>query len=102
MRERCPTCGLKLERTPGMWLGSIGINTIVTFALLFVVLVVAIALTWPDLPVLPLTIAAMAVAGLVPVLFFPVSRTLWLAIDLLMRPAQPEEFSPGLPEPPPA
>ena len=82
-----------------MWLGSIGLNTIVTFVVLFVVLVGTIVLTWPDIPVLPVTLVAVAVAGTVPVLFFPISRTLWLAVDLLMRPVRAEEFSPDSPPP---
>lgn len=75
-----------------MWLGSIGLNTIVTSFVLFVVLVAGFVLTWPELPVLPLTLLAVAVVAIWPVLFFPISRTLWLAIDLAIRPATPEEF----------
>ena len=100
IRERCPTCGLRMERTPGMWLGSIGINTIVTFAALFVALVVSIVATWPDIPVVPLTLVAVGVAITVPIVFFPFSRTLWLAVDLAMRPPKPEEFEAG-PDPAP-
>jgi hypothetical protein len=29
---------------------------------------------------------------LAPIAFYPVSKLLWLAIDLTIRPAQPEDF----------
>jgi hypothetical protein len=38
-------------------------------------------------------VAAVLTAGLAPLLFHPVSRTLWTAIDLAMRPIEPREIS---------
>jgi hypothetical protein len=46
--------------------------------------------------VLPLVLAAVVVGGLFPVLFFPWSRTVWLAIDLLMRPPTDAELDAGV------
>ncbi len=95
MRERCPRCRLVFERIEGQWLGSLGLNTIVTFALLFLLVVVGVFATAPDVPVLPLVIAAVAVGALFPMLFFPWSRTVWLAIDLLMRAPTTDELDAG-------
>ncbi|MEM8904978.1 MAG: DUF983 domain-containing protein [Actinomycetota bacterium] len=92
MRERCPRCGLLFERIEGQWLGSLGINTIVTFVLLFVLVVAGVFATAPDVAVTPLIVAAVAIGGLFPALFFPWSRTLWLSIDLLMRPPTTDEL----------
>lgn len=92
MQPRCPRCGLVFERIEGQWLGSLGLNTIVTFALLFVLVIGGVFATAPDVAVMPLMIAAVAIGGLFPVIFFPWSRTLWLAMDLLMRPPTDDEL----------
>lgn len=91
MVERCPRCGLRFERTEGHWLGYLGLNTIVSFSLLFVVLVVGFVLAAPEFEIVPLLIAGGLTAVVFPVLFVPWSRTLWTAIDLIMRPLQPGE-----------
>ena len=95
MVERCPRCGFRFERVEGHWIGAIGMNTIVSFVLMFVVLVVGIFLTYPDVPFLPLALTAGAVALVFPLLFQPFSRTLWTAVDLWMTPPTDDEFSPG-------
>lgn len=66
-------------------------NTIVSFGALLVAVVVGYALTTPDPPAGLLVAVAMAVAVIVPAVFFPWSRTLWSAIDLLMRPLEPDD-----------
>jgi hypothetical protein len=40
-------------------------------------------------------IAAIAAAGLLPLAFFPFSKTIWLALDIMMRPIEPGEVRPG-------
>lgn len=92
MVERCPRCGLKFHRQEGQWSGDIGANTIVTFAILWVVLVIGTLLTWND-PKLPL-LAGLAVLVVVafPPFFVPYAKTLWVAVDVLMRPVEPDEL----------
>ncbi len=94
MVERCPRCGLRFERADGTWSGALGLNTMVVFSLLFVVLLGGTLATWPDVAVVPIATAAAAVALLGPLLFFPTSKTLWLAIELCMHPLQPDEVDP--------
>jgi uncharacterized protein (DUF983 family) len=99
MIERCPRCGLRFERIEGHWTGDLGINTIVSFGALLLTLFIGIFATYPDIPAAPLLIAAVSVAALVPVGFFPFSKTIWLAFDLMMRPLEPSEVAekPGWP-----
>jgi len=94
MVERCPRCNLLFERAEGHWLGAIGMGTILVFVLLFVVLVTGFVVTYPDPPVLTLTVIGLILAVGVPLLAFPVTRTLWTAIDILLRPVEPEEVRP--------
>jgi uncharacterized protein (DUF983 family) len=91
MRPRCPRCNFSLERIEGHWIGALGMNTVVSFGALLLTLVGGLVLMWPDPAVLPLLVACVGVALVVPILFFPVSRTLWSAIDLAMRPLEPAD-----------
>lgn len=91
MKERCHRCGLVFERIEGHWIGAIGLNTIVSFGVLLVSLIISVALTLPDIPIVPLMVGNVALAVVVPVLFFPASRTLWTAVDVAMRPLEPHE-----------
>lgn len=88
LHDQCPQCGLKFEREQGYWVGSMIINTMVTFALLMLVLVGGMILLWPDVPWTALFVATVAVAGLTPVLFHPLSRTVWMAIEMSYHPVE--------------
>lgn len=90
---RCRTCGLSWRRNDvGFELGAASIAAILVLGPLVLGLGVAIAVTWPEVDVVPL-LAVLLVAGVVlPIILYPVSYTVWQAIDLVMRPAQPEDF----------
>lgn len=49
-------------------------------------LVAVIALTWPDPPWNAMLFVGIPVMVVTPILFFPFSRTLWIAFDLTFRP----------------
>jgi uncharacterized protein (DUF983 family) len=88
LKEQCPSCGLVFNRgeSGDYWLGGYTINFLVaefTAVILTVILVIA---TLPDVPWGVVGFTALAAAALLPVLFFPFSRTLWLALDLSARP----------------
>lgn len=89
MRERCPRCNLRFDRIDGQRVGAIGMNTIATFGMLAIVVVGGLVLTYPEFDLSILLPATIAVALVVPVLFYPFSRTLWNSIDLAMRPVEP-------------
>jgi uncharacterized protein (DUF983 family) len=91
MKDRCPRCAFPLERIEGHWMGALGMNTIVSFGALFLTIAVGLAISYPDVPTVGLMIAAVTVAIVVPVVFFPFSKTLWSAIDLAMRPLEPDD-----------
>ncbi len=89
--DRCPRCGFRLERIEGHWLGALGMNTVVTSAAVLVGVIVAFLLTWPDGSAAAGLVGVVLVAVAVPLAFYPVSKTLWSAIDLAMRPLEPED-----------
>jgi len=86
MRPQCPGCGLVFQRAPGQWLGSWFLNVVLVQLLLVVGISVLVAATWPARLSWVALVAVVAVAVLVPMLVFPFTRTVWMAIDLVMRP----------------
>jgi hypothetical protein len=94
LMERCPTCGLRFERgeDSDYWLGAFTVNLVVAQGLSVLVAMVFLFLYWPN------TDPALWVGGsmvvLMPILFFPFSRTLWLAWDLTFRPSSDDETRP--------
>lgn len=79
------------EREPGYWVGAVIVNTLVIFATFIVVFAGLTAATWPDVPwswVLAVTLVANVV---VPVVFYPQSKTVWLALELSWHPLEQDE-----------
>ena len=100
MRERCPVCGLKTERgDDGYQVGSYMFNIVASELLFGALFIGAIVLTWPTPPWTLLQYGGIALMILAPFLFFPVSKTLFLAFDLIFRPAEPDELSPSVADP---
>jgi uncharacterized protein (DUF983 family) len=86
-RERCAGCGLRWERNyEGFMLGAMAISFITTGGSLLITMAIGVAVTYPDVPVLPVLGSTVAVTLLVGVLGYPMSYTLWQAIDLHIRP----------------
>ena len=71
--------------------GAVVVNIILTFGVILVGLAVAIGLTAPDVPVMGVTVGAAAFGLLGPLVLWPISFTLWQALDLIMRPPSPAE-----------
>lgn len=88
LKERCPRCGLVLDRgeTHDYWLGAYTINFIVAEFSAVILTVILVLATLPDVPWDRVGFAAIAAAVALPIIFFPFSRTLWLALDLSVRP----------------
>lgn len=86
MVDRCPTCDLKYEREEGYWLGAVLINTAVTIGLFLAAMIVWALLAWPDPPWTAMTATGIVINLLVPLLFYPLSKTLWVAIEISAHP----------------
>jgi uncharacterized protein (DUF983 family) len=99
LKNRCPNCELALERgeSEDYWLGAYAINLV---AAEFVALLMVVGLILATLPAVPWgTVVWLGLAGalLTPILFFPFSRTLWLALDLYARPTENGDRATRLP-----
>jgi uncharacterized protein (DUF983 family) len=86
--ERCPHCGLALERgeSGDYWLGAYAINLVITETLALLIALACLAIAWPNST--PAEWIGVAAAIGLPILFFPWSRTLWLAWDMSFRPSE--------------
>jgi uncharacterized protein (DUF983 family) len=91
MAERCPTCGLALERgeRSDFWIGAYVFNLAFGEGIAFGVLVIWMVASAPNQPWTRIEVVGLILAILLPLMFFPFSRTLWLAWDLSFRPAEP-------------
>jgi hypothetical protein len=94
MREYCPVCGIPLERhESGYQVGSYMFNIIASELIFAILFVLVLVISWPDPPWTLLQYGGIALMVLAPFLLYPFSKTLFLAFDLLFRPATPEELS---------
>ena len=81
----CPVCGLGLERgEEGYWLGAMAINLGVTEAVFGILVIAWAALTWPDVPWMWVLVVGLVVNAALPIVFYPFSKTLFLAVDLIL------------------
>ena len=90
MRLECPACGQVLERgeSSDFWIGAYLINLVVA-ELSAVVIAAVMWLTLGNrVSFNALWGASIALAIIMPMAFYPFSRTLWLAFDLHFRPTE--------------
>jgi uncharacterized protein (DUF983 family) len=85
VRHHCLNCGLIFQREQGYFIGALYVNVIATESLLFVGLVVALFARPSSLATVFKVMLALAI--LLPLLFFRHSRSLWLCFDHFLDPA---------------
>ncbi len=88
MVERCPGCRYLFAREEGFFLGAFVINfgvTIVGLAVLMGVLISVLASGAAHGAISAVAVAAGAEVIVVPIVFYPFSKTLWCAIDMAMH-----------------
>jgi uncharacterized protein (DUF983 family) len=94
MRSHCPRCGLPLERgEQGYQVGSYMFAIIAAELIFAAIFLTVLLLTWPTPPWDLLLYGGVALMLVVPFLFFPFSKTLFLAFDLIFRPVRPDELA---------
>lgn len=93
MVQRCPACGLALERAePGYRVGAYMFNIAMAECVFVVLLVGVLLLTWPAPPWGWLTYGSAALAVVFPIAFYPFSQTLFLGFDILFHPPEQKDF----------
>jgi uncharacterized protein (DUF983 family) len=90
--DDCPRCGLHFEREEGYWAGALAINIGVTAAVFAIVFVAILVLTVPDVPVAESLAILVPLMIVVPIAYYPFSKTVWMAVDrALLQHLDPRE-----------
>ena len=89
MKPSCPGCKHHFSQEEGFFLGAYALNFTISEGLLLLCLipyiVISAANPAEEQAVLPFAIAALIAGVAGPIVFYPFSRTLWVALDLMVR-----------------
>ena len=89
MKPSCPTCGLNFVRgEDGYTLGAYWFNLAAAEGVTTASMLTTVISTWPEVPWNVLRFTGPIEALVMPFVFFPFSRTLFLAFDLCIRPTR--------------
>ena len=88
--DRCKTCNLGWERGyEGFELGAATMGVFMTFGSIIVWMIISVL---TGVALVPLLVVAGVVAVVVPILGYPLTYTIWSAVDLTFRPPTAEDF----------
>jgi uncharacterized protein (DUF983 family) len=77
MRAACPRCGLPFERASGEITGGMGVSIVVT---LLLVILAAAWIGFSGVALGPAFLVMGALTIVFPIVFYPLSRGLWVAV----------------------
>src|SRR3954469_13718732 len=82
LKDRCPSCGMMLERGEGdYFLGAYALNLVGVEIVLAPAFVIVMVVPWPNPPWNALQYGGAALAVVVPIVCYPFTKTIWLALD---------------------
>ncbi|MBA2725278.1 MAG: DUF983 domain-containing protein [Actinobacteria bacterium] len=86
LKPSCPSCAYHFEREEGYWTGAMIVNIAACEVWFFLLFVGILITTAPDIEWRPVLAVALITNGLLPVVFYPHSKTIWMAMDLHFSP----------------
>lgn len=93
MKATCPRCFLKLDRGEhDYFIGAFTVNFVAAELVVCLGSLLGIVMTWPDVPWRTLEAALLALVIPAPLILYPFSKTIWLAIDVTFRPLTLADF----------
>jgi hypothetical protein len=93
VHTRCAGCNFRFARSDESYFsGAMFFGLMMGEFLYAVALGITIATMWPNIPWDTMTWALPLGVLLVMVFVIPVSRVVWLTVDVLVRPVQPDEL----------
>jgi uncharacterized protein (DUF983 family) len=94
MHERCAGCGFRYERSDENYFqGAMVVNFLIGGFTFLTSLLAVLVLSWPDVPWNGLTFGAPVVMIAFMVLLYPISKVVWLTVDVMLRPVTQEELN---------
>ncbi|MBA2683925.1 MAG: TFIIB-type zinc ribbon-containing protein [Gemmatimonadaceae bacterium] len=95
LEDRCPSCGLRVEREGHDYMaGSVMFNLVLAELIFAFTLVAYLLIAWPNVNWDALEIAAPLGMAAAPFVLFPFAKLVWLAADTALRPAHASELNP--------
>ena len=94
MADRCPGCGYRFEREEGFFLGAYVMNLVIAQGLVMLLAVVPTIVLLDadaDASLAPVVAGGLIATLLAPLAFYPFSKTLWVGIELILRPIDQAE-----------
>ena len=92
LEDRCPTCGIRLQRGESdYFIGAYLLNLVAVELLFALVLGIWVVATYPNTPWKLIQWGGLLLMLAGAVLCYPFAVALWLAADLIFRPMTPEE-----------
>lgn len=93
VHSRCRSCNFRFERSDENYFsGAMFFGLLMGEFFFAIVLLITIVSMWPNVPWDTMTWAIPLGVLLVMVFLIPVSRVVWLAVDIFVRPVQPNEL----------
>ncbi len=89
MRSECPNCGLQFDRGESDYFyGAYLLNFVAAELVAVFAFAVGLIATWPSPPWNVLTAMTVVLAIVAPIAFYPTTKAIWLAVDLMFRPGE--------------
>jgi uncharacterized protein (DUF983 family) len=93
VRPRCGGCGLRFERSSHNYFsGAMFFGLLIGETLFAIALAATMIITWPSVPWDAMTYVAPIGMIVVMLTLLPVSKVVWLGVDVLVRPVTPSEL----------
>jgi uncharacterized protein (DUF983 family) len=93
MHEQCSVCHFRYERSDENYFqGAMFINFMIGGFTFAASLLAVLMLSWPNVPWDALTFGAPVVMLMLMVLLYPLSKIVWLTVDVMVRPVTPQEL----------
>jgi uncharacterized protein (DUF983 family) len=94
LRHHCEKCGIRLDRgeVDDYFLGGMFFNIVLAEVVFALVLLVVVVIMWPNVPWAGVEYSLIVAMIAAPIVLYPVSRLMWLALDLLLRPPDAAEM----------
>ncbi len=84
MHKQCPVCHFTFEREEGYFSSAMAINIIVS-ELIVTAVAIPLAAT-PSIPIVSILLWGAPLPFILPLLFYPHSRSLWMSLDHYLNP----------------
>jgi uncharacterized protein (DUF983 family) len=93
VRDRCPACNFRYERSDeNYFAGAMIVNFMLGAGSFAVSLLIILLASWPNLPWTALTYGVPVLMIFYMVALYPVSKCIWLTVDVAVRPVTADEL----------